>query len=286
MPTFSIWFRGAGVLRDTIHGLRGWRRTPGSALLVILALGLSGGALITLVSLFNALFWRELPVARPGELVGVSGRDGRVPESGSMGMPASLFASLDRAQHVFQTFAGFQRVTMTAVIRGSTERMAMDGVSGRYFDTLGVVRELGRLLNARDVDGASPVATNSYRSWRTRFGADRDVIGQTFRLQGELVTVIGVAPRAFTGLEVGVPADAWVPASLAPRLLNLPPGLGFFDALVGRLHPGVTLRHARAELESLWPPARDAAAAEVAASLVKAAGDDTRALQPDRKSVV
>ena len=61
------------ILRDVVRSLRTWRRTPGSALLAILALGLSGGALLTLVTLFNALLWRELPVSRPNELVGVSG---------------------------------------------------------------------------------------------------------------------------------------------------------------------------------------------------------------------
>ena len=90
----------------------------------------------------------------------------------------------------------------------------------------------------------SPVATISFRCWQTRFGADPNVIGQSFRLQGELVTVIGVAPRAFAGLEVGMPADAWVPASLPPRLLNRPPGLSFFTAF-GRLRPGVTLQQSR-----------------------------------------
>src|SRR5688572_33241421 len=95
-----------GFLRDTVRSLRSWRRTPGSALLVILALGLSGGPLIALVSLFNALFWRQLPVSHPEELVGVSGMDGRAPGSGSISMPATLFASLDRAQSVFQAFAG------------------------------------------------------------------------------------------------------------------------------------------------------------------------------------
>lgn len=53
-------------LRDTFRSLRSWRRTPGAALLVIFALGLSGGALLTMVSLFNALLWRELPVSHPG----------------------------------------------------------------------------------------------------------------------------------------------------------------------------------------------------------------------------
>jgi hypothetical protein len=72
----------AGVFRDTVRSLRSWRRTPGSALLVILALGLSGGALLTLASVFNALFWRELPVTRPHELVRLSGIDSREPDGG------------------------------------------------------------------------------------------------------------------------------------------------------------------------------------------------------------
>lgn len=166
----------------------------------------------------------------------------------------------------------------------TSQRLEIDGVSGSYFDTLGVGAALGRVVGASDVDGVSPVATISFRCWQTRFGADPNVIGQTFRLQGELVTVVGVASHEFAGLEVGVPADAWVPASLPPRLVNWSRGLIFFEAFVGRLRPGVTLQQARTEIESLWPSARQAAAEEVAASLAKARDDDTLALQPQVES--
>lgn len=272
----------ASLFRDTVRSLRSWRRTPGSALLVILALGLSGGALLTLISLFNALFWRELPVPHPDELVSVSGIDsGPYFQTGAI--PVSLFASLDQAQTVFQAFAGFDRVQSIAVIRNTSQRLAIDGVSGRYFETLGVRAALGRVVDARDVDSASPIATISFRSWHTRFGADPNVIGQTFRLQGELVTVIGVAPQAFAGLEVGVPTDAWVPASLVPRLRNMSPNLTFLTAF-GRLRPGSTLQHARSQLEALWPPAREAAAAAVGAALGKARDDDTLGLEPRLES--
>ncbi len=246
---------------DMARSLRSWRRTPGSALLVILALGLSGGALMTLVSLANALFWRELPVAHPEELVGVSAIERGMPDWATDGIPASLFTSLDSAQDVFQAFAGFERLESTAVIMNTSQRLTIEGVSGRYFETLGVRAALGHVVSADEVDRVASVATISFRCWQRRFGADPTVIGQSFRLQGELVTVIGVAPRGFTGVEVGFPADAWVPASLVPRLLNEPPDLSFFTALVGRLRPGGTLRGARLQLETLWPSAREAAAA-------------------------
>ena len=192
-----------GVFRDTIHDLRSWRRTPGSALFAVLALGLSGGALITLVSLFNALFWRELPVSHPDELVRLSAVDSRDPDWRNPVIPVSLFASVDRAQTVFQAFAGFQSFESTAVITNTTHQLAIDVVSGRYFEALGVRPALGEVVGAREVDSASPVATISFRCWQTRFGADPSVVGQSFRLGGELVTVIGVAPAAFAGLEVG-----------------------------------------------------------------------------------
>ena len=183
------------------------------------------------------------------------------------GLPVNLFTSLDSAEQVFQGFAGFHSFKAIAGISGTTERLAIEGVSGRYFETLGVRAEMGRLVEVRDVDSALPVATISFRCWQSRFAADRNVIGRTFRLQGEVVTVIGVAPRAFTGLEVGAPADAWVPTSLAPRLLNLSPDLMFFNALVGRLRPGVTLEQVRSQLEVLWPQARQIAAESAGAAV-------------------
>ena len=263
----------ASFFRDMVRSLRSWRRTPGSALLVVLALGLSGGAFLTLVSLFNALFWRELPVSHPEELVGVSAIERGMPVWETDGIPASLFISLDRAQNVFQAFAGYDHVDTTAVITNTSQRLAIEGVSSRYFETLGVRPALGQVVGAREVEGASPVAMISFQCWQTRFGADRDVIGQTLRVQGELLTVIGVAPRAFTGLEVGSPADAWVPESLGPGLFKEPDG--FFRALVGRLRPAVTLQGARSQLEALWPPARQAAAASL-----PEARNYTLALQP------
>jgi predicted permease len=242
-------------------------------------LGLSGGALLTLVSLFNALLWRELPVFQPGQLVGVSGIDRRGPDWVNLAVPVSLFASLDDAEQVFEDFAGFDQFESIAVINKVSQRLAIEGVSGRYFDTLGVRPELGRVLAADDVDRASPVATISFRCWQARFGADPTVIGRTFRMQGEIVTIVGVAPRAFGGVEIGAPPDAWVPTSLTPRLLNRPPSLVFFRRLVGRLRPGVALQHARTDLEARWPAARETAAEAVATAL-PGMRDFTLSLEP------
>ena len=250
----------ASFLREVTRGLRSWRRTPGSLLLVILALGLSGGAFITLVSLVNGLFWRELPVTHPVELVGVSGVDDSPLEWQSPSIPVNLFDAIERTQTVFQSFAGFDRFQSPAVVNKATQQLTIEGVSGRYFETLGVSAAFGQVIGTRDVEGMAPVATISFRCWQNRFGSDPSVIGQTIRLRGELVTIIGVAPREFTGLEIGMPADAWLPASFVTRVRNEPRGLSFFTAF-GRLRPGVTLAQAVSQLESSWPSSIETSAA-------------------------
>ena len=197
----------ASSFRDMVRSLRSWRRTPGSALLVILALGLSGGALMTLGTLFNALFWRELPVADPEQLVGVSAIQRGMPDWATDGIPVSLFASLDKAQDVFQAFAGFQHVESTAVIAKTSQRLAIEGVSGRYFETLGVRPAPGQVVGAREVDHVSPVAMISFRCWQARFGADRDVIRRAagvvlFRINAK--SPDGAARAAVAALSTGI----------------------------------------------------------------------------------
>lgn len=241
---------------------RSWRRTPGSALLIVLAFGLSGGALLTLVSLLNALFWRELPVAEPGALVGIFGTDQRRPDWINVGLPASLFTAIAEGQQVFDVVAGEDRASLTVVVGGSSQRLSIEGVTADYFDTLGLSPALGRHIQPVDVEDAAAVVVISSGLWQRQFGADPGVLGQTMRMRGEAVTVVGVASAAFTGLEAGWPTDAWMPVSIFPRVFEFPASAQWFDVLVGRLRPGVTLEEAQPQLESLWERARQAAVAE------------------------
>ena len=175
-------------------------------------------------------------------------------------LPLTLFDSIERAQTVFQAFAGFDRFQSPAVIKDASQQLTIEGVSSRYFETLGVGAAFGQVIGTHEVESMAPVATISFRCWETRFGSDPNVIGQTIRLYGELVTIIGVAPRGFTGLEIGMPADAWLLASVVTRMRNVPQGLSFLTAF-GRLRPGVTVTQASSQLASLWPSSVEAAAA-------------------------
>ncbi len=79
-------------------------------------------------------------------------------------------------------------------------------MSGDFFTTLGVRAFRGRMLTpADDAPGApdGPVAVVSYRLWRTRLGAREDVVGSRLSINRIPVTVVGVMPPAFFGVEVG-----------------------------------------------------------------------------------
>src|SRR5262249_22400458 len=104
---------------------------------------------------------------------------------------------------------------------GKAERVVGAVVTGNYFDVLGVPPARGRLLTADDdrVPGAHPVAVLSDRLWRSRFGASASAIGSVVGINGHPFTVVGVAPRGFTGVNLDSLPDLWVPAAMVDQAL-------------------------------------------------------------------
>src|SRR4029453_15501824 len=132
-------------------------------------------------------------------------------------------------------------------------------VSGSYFEMLGVTPHLGRLFPRVDdvTPGAHPVVVLSYRYWQRQFAGDANVIGRTLRITGVPMTVIGVTPREFDGLDAGQAVDLRFPVTMVaevrggprdPRLAGVPSSLNNPRAaemiIVGRLRRGVTIEQA------------------------------------------
>jgi predicted permease len=120
-----------------------------------------------------------------------------------------------------------------------------EGVSGNYFDVLGVKPVLGRAF-ARDEYGDRAkafTAVISYRVWQNYFHADKSVLGRTVRINRYPVTIVGVAPPEFGGDFPGMALDVWVPARLAGERDR---DARHFHAIV-RLKPGVSVSEANAE---------------------------------------
>jgi predicted permease len=139
------------------------------------------------------------------------------------------------------------------------ERVWAELVSGNFFDVLGVRPAAGRFFRAEEQEeapGKHPVAVISARFWRRYFHADPQIVGKTIRVNRQELTVIGVAPTEFSGTEVGLSLDLWVPLAMAPALLSEAPNwlenrnnrrLHVF----ARLKQGVSLPEARTEIQTI-----------------------------------
>ena len=132
-------------------------------------------------------------------------------------------------------------------------------VSAGFFQVLGVRPALGRTFSEeedRDVEGAYPYAVISHRLWRDQFHADASIAGSAVRINGRLVTIVGVAPAPFRGSFDGLSLDIWVHLSM----IHLMGGAGSWQGtnrnarpliIIGRLRPEATLEQAGAQAEAV-----------------------------------
>ena len=115
---------------------------------------------------------------------------------------------------------------------------------------------LGRLLSADDgslTSEAAPVVVLGGRFWQRHFGGDPNVIGEMLLVEGTPLTIVGVTPPEFHGLQVDGGADFLMPIGRLRTVsgdVRLPPR-GW--NVIGRLRPGLSLEQARAEIGAIWP---------------------------------
>lgn len=241
-------------------------KTPATTAAVVLTLAVAIGLNSAAFSLVDALLFRPLPVARPGELVHVyTATEGGLLSHGPLAFPD--FEDLRDRVEGLASAAAYALQPMSLQVGDRSELLMGEVVTGGYFATLGLEAARGRLLAPEDdLPGAPPVAVLGHRTWRVRFGGDPAVVGREVRLSGHAFTVVGVAPEGFSGLTRGLAAELFVPVHAAERL---PAGVtvGFGEAtpgasrladrsrrwawVVARLRDGAGLPAVRPEIDAL-----------------------------------
>jgi putative ABC transport system permease protein len=128
-------------------------------------------------------------------------------------------------------------------------RLSSSWVGARFFELLGVVPQVGRVfLPNEDAKGSPRIAVLSDRLWRNRFRADRRLVGQTISLNGNLYTVVGIAPPS---LNYPARTDVWMPLKFEDWMVDPENRGAHFLNGVGRLKPGVDVETARRDLVSV-----------------------------------
>jgi predicted permease len=264
---FAWWDAAVADLR---FGARMLARTPFVTAVAVISLALGIGANAATFSLFDELLLQPLPVPEPHRLVNLGapgpkpGRDNWTQAGNSDALFSHpMFRDLARAQKVFTDIAAHRLFLANLAYRDRAQFGDAMLVSGAYFRALGVRPALGRLLSPADDEaiGGHPVAVLGYGYWSSSLGADSAVIGTTITVNGQALSVVGVAARGFDGTTLGSRPRVYLPLMMAATLdPGFGPAAGFADRrsyllyLFARLRPGVSADQARRAMNSVYVP--------------------------------
>ena len=211
------------------------------------------GANTAVFTLVDALLLRPPPFERPEEVVYIY-QDSDEGEPSSNAFPAYRDMATSEA---FSAVAATSSATVAWERADGPIDVTVEFTTARYLDVLGLVVSHGRwFLPEDDVVGNAPVAVISAPAWRARMGGDPDVVGSTVRLNGQLVTIVGVGPENLSGSYAPVVTDFWLSISATPvggayRVANLERREDHWYDVKARLAPGVNLERAQAAMSAL-----------------------------------
>jgi len=244
------------------YALRSLAKPPLLSLVVVLSLGLGIGANTAIFSLLHQVVLSSLPVEKPEQLAVITAagefKNGRSSDNDSGGMDHifsyPLFRELERqasdaAATAVSGLAGFRSLGANLAFRSQTVSGSLLVVSRGYFPLLGVKPLLGRTISPEDdrAGGGNPVAVLSFGYWRDKLGGQADVLNQPIRINGQVFTIVGVAPKGFNGATFGQDPDAYVPICFKPFLTPNWDGTKRWDDYLGLSRgPPETGRHSRA----------------------------------------
>ena len=256
-----VWHWLENLRQDLVHAARLFAKSPGFVVIAILSIALGTGANVAIFSAADALVLRPLAVAHPNDLytVGNRWRNGVF-----TGMDASYpdYKDIQERTRSFESLAAYttQRVGVAVAPDASPETRFATLVSGNFFQVMGVTPGPGRAFNPEEdrVPNRDAVAVISHATWLEDFGGVPNVVGRKLWVSGNEFTIIGVTPEDFTGTEpTRIRQALYIPLAMWPRMLNSAETRPLEDrsfrylTVKGRLRPGVTMRAAQAELDTI-----------------------------------
>ena len=239
-------------VQDLRYGVRMLRQSPAFTAIAVITLALGIGANTAIFSLVDAVLLRSLPYRDPNQLVLILNAPLNRPDALS-GISYRDFTACRAQNRVFSEMAGNAFHDLTLTRAGEPAIVTTAAVTPEIFPLLNAKPLLGRTLLPEDgKPGAAAVAVLSENLWRSRFGSNPGLIGQSIALDMRSFTVVGILPASF-GYPEGAPRqDVWISVMQDPLFgpLTSQPGVRLLGVM-GRLKPGVSLAGAQAEINTL-----------------------------------
>lgn len=239
-------------------------RALSATVIVMLALGI--GATAAIFSIFYEVLMRPLPVAAAHGLVnlGAPGPKTGITSCGQSGdcehiFSYPMFRDLEAQQSVFSGIAAHREFEANLSLDTSTVAGTGVLVSGSYFGVLGLRPAAGRLIAPQDEPtlGESHVVVLSHDYWQRDFGGDPGVVGRQLTVNGQTLTIVGIAPKGFDGTTLGLRPQVFLPLTLRwlvePwRSNDAENRRSYWLYVFARLAPGISLERASAGINRLY----------------------------------
>lgn len=237
--------------QDARYSLRRLRKSPGFSIVVVFTLALGIGANTAIFSVVYAVLLRSLPYPHPEQLVNIFENNLHLGIKAS-GCSYQDFKELQKSG-LFSAVAGVQRHDLTLTGAGDPTVVTTVSVTPEIFPLLNASPLAGRyFLSADNIKGAAPVVLLSEGLWRTRFGADPNVLGRSIRLDQQAFTVAGIMPAKFRVPVFGSHQEIWIPVVQDPLFSPWIPKRDLhWLRVVGRLNNGVSLASAQSQADAI-----------------------------------
>ena len=239
-----------GIGRDMAYAVRLLWRSPGFTVASILTLALGIGANTAVFSLADATLIRPFHLVNPSRLV-VFKWTSAYPD----------YLDYAKRTDLFSGVAGISTTRLNATIDNTSELVDAAFVSGNYFGVMGVPAAVGRTFGDADDQRNGPlVGVLDHSWWRGRLGADREIVGRTVRLNGQAVTIVGVAREGFRGTSLRAAPKVYLPllsiARVSGGMMARPGAMenrGFvWLNVIARLRDGMPASRAASAVDALY----------------------------------
>lgn len=224
------------LIKDIRYGIRSLLKRPAFTAIAVATLALGIGLNTAIFSVINAVLLRPLAYAEPVRLVTFRSNQS-APDLGDVEAQTKALSSL----------GGEVKQPLDYTGGAEPVQFQIGQVTGRYFETLGVNAERGRVITRDDDRNGAPfVVVLSNELWRQQFGSDPKILGKTIPLSGNVYTIIGVMPRSFASPRENI--EAWTPVHVSNPVAANFRGVHFLRTYA-RLAPGTTIEQAKAEMQ-------------------------------------
>ena len=251
------------MLQELKFALRQLRKAPVFTLVAVITLALGIGANTAVFTLLDQALLRSLPVSHPEQLVRLHYTGDAPGHFNSYGgddndyFSYPMYRDLRDQNRVLQGLVANDKQNVSVQWNNRPDMADCELVSGNYFEVLGILPALGRLILPSDEAlNANPVVVLSFNYWKRQFGSDPRILNQTFDINAQPFTIVGVAPPGFHSIVAGSMTEVFVPITaknlITPRWQDLEDRRSQWLTVAGRLKPGISRQQAEAGLAPLW----------------------------------